>query len=106
MERSWVSAYALGALGEAERAKERMNRALLIDPDNLNMRYNFACALIIHLNEIDAALDMLGPVFDKFASGFLNHAKADPDFAVLHDHPRYRAMMAAAEARLAIEEAR
>ena len=28
------SAYALGALGEVERAKERMNRALLIDPDN------------------------------------------------------------------------
>ena len=55
------SAYALAALGEAERAKERMNRALLIDPDNRNMRYNFACVLIIHLNEIDAALDLLGP---------------------------------------------
>src|SRR5258705_9610415 len=41
------SAYALATLGEAERAKERMNRALLIDPDNWNMRYNFACALQI-----------------------------------------------------------
>ena len=57
------SAYALGALGEAERAKERMNRALLIDPDNWNMRYNFGCVLIIHLKEIDAALDMLAPAF-------------------------------------------
>ena len=95
------SAYALGALGEAERAKERMNRALLIDPDNLNMRYNFACVLIIHLNEIDAALDVLGPVFEKLATGFLNHAKVDPDFAVLRDNPRFKAMIAAAEARLA-----
>ena len=35
---------ALAALGERDRAMEWMERALLIDPDNLNMRYNFACA--------------------------------------------------------------
>jgi adenylate cyclase len=95
------SAYALAALGEGARAKERMNRALLIDPDNWNMRYNFACALLIHLQEPDAALDLLGPVLDNVAVGFLNHAKADPDFVVLHDNPRFQAMIAAAEARLA-----
>jgi len=95
------SAYALGALGEAERAKERMNRALLIDPDNWNMRYNFGCVLIIHLNEIDAALDMLAPAFGDLSISRLNHAKADPDFAVLRDNPRFKAMIAAAEARLA-----
>jgi adenylate cyclase len=95
------SAYALAALGDAERAKERMNRALLIDPDNLNMRYNFACVHIIHLNEIDAALDLLGPIFEKLAAGFLKHAKVDPDFAVLRDNPRFKAMVATAEARLA-----
>ena len=95
------SAYALAALGEVERAKERMNRALLIDPDNLNMRYNFACVLLIHLNDIDAALDLLGPVLEKVAIGGLNHAKVDPDFVVLHDNPRFKAMIAAAEARVA-----
>ena len=95
------SAYAVAALGEVERAKERMNRALLIDPDNLTMRYNFACALIINLNEIDAALDLLGPFFETAATGFLNHAKADPDFAGLRDNSRFKAMIAAAEARLA-----
>ena len=36
---------ALAILGEAERAKEWINRALLIDPDNMHMRYNFACGL-------------------------------------------------------------
>ena len=95
------SAYALGALGEVERAKERQNRALLIDPDNLNMRYNFACTLVLDLNEIDAALDLLGPFFETAATGFLNHAKADPDFAALRDNPRFKAMIAAAETRLA-----
>ena len=98
------SAYAHAALGEAERAKERMNRAMLVDPDNWNMRYNFSCVLIIHLKEIDAALDLLGPVFDKATIGIVNYAKGDPDFAVLRDHPRFQAMIAAAEARLGAEQ--
>ena len=54
------SAYALAALGEGERAKARMERALLIDPENFNMRYNFACALSVYLKDKEAALDMLG----------------------------------------------
>jgi len=97
------SAYALATLGEAERAKERMSRALLIDPDNFNMRYNFACALQLHLKETEAALDMLAPVLEKVAVGFLNQAKADPDFNTVRDNPRFKAMIAAAEARLATE---
>jgi adenylate cyclase len=65
------------------------------------MRYNFACALLVQLKETDAALDLLGPVFEKTALGLLNHAKADPDLTVLHDNSRFKALIAAAEARLA-----
>jgi adenylate cyclase len=98
------SAYALATLGEAERAKERMNRALLIDPDDWNMRYNFACVLLIHLDEPDAALDVLGPVLGSVAAGhYLNHLKVDPDFIRLGDNPRFKAMIAAAAARVASE---
>jgi len=95
------SANALGALGEAERAKARMNRALLIDPDNLDMRYNFACALNAYLNEKQAALDMLEPLFAAITAYLLGYLKSDPDFESLHDEPRYQAMVIAAEARLA-----
>jgi len=95
------SANALGALGEAERAKARMNRALLIDPDNLDMRYNFACALNAYLNDKQAALDMLEPLFAGITAYLLRYLRADPDFESLHDDPRYQAMVAAAEARLA-----
>ena len=95
------SAYALAALGQSDRAKQRMGRALLIDPDNLNMRYNFACALSVHLKETQAALDMLEPVLAKFARGFLHHAKVDPDLDPLREDPRFKAMVAAAEARIA-----
>ena len=94
-------ANALAALGEAERAKDWMNRALLIDPDNMNARYNFACVMTTHLKESDAALKLLGPVFETLAIGFLNHAKADPDLDPLRDDPRFKAMVAAAETRLA-----
>jgi len=94
-------AVALAALGEAERAKDWMNRALLIDPDNMNARYNFACQMAAHLKDSEAALKLLGPVFETLAIGFLNHAKADPDLDLLRDDPRFKAMIAAAEARLA-----
>jgi adenylate cyclase len=92
---------ALAALGEAERAIDWMNRALLIEPDNMNARYNFACVMATHLKKSDAALKLLGPVFETLAIGFLNHAKADPDLDPLRDDPRFKAMVAAAEARLA-----
>ncbi len=95
------SAYALSALGEGERAKARMSHALLIDPDNFNMRYNFACALSVHLKDKDAALEMLAPVFASITDAFLPFAIADPDLDLVRDDPRYKAMVAAAEARLA-----
>lgn len=95
------SAYALAALDEGERAKARMNRALLIDPDNFNMRYNFVCALSVHLKDREAALEMLGPVFEMITDTFLPYAKADPDLDLLRKDPRYLTMVAAAEARLA-----
>jgi adenylate cyclase len=95
------SAHALAALDEGERAKARMNRALLIDPDDWKMRYNFACTLCVYLHDKGAALEMLGPVFATFTESFLAYAKADPDLDTLHDDPRYQAMVAAAEARLA-----
>ena len=71
---------ALAALGETERAKDWMNRGLLIDPDNLTMRYNFACALATSLGDPEAALDMLGPVLERDHGGLLReHPGTDPD---------------------------
>jgi adenylate cyclase len=92
---------ALVLLGETERAKEWIRRALLIDPDNMNMRYNFACGLSTYARDTDGALALLGPLSTKMSVGLLNHAKADPDLDPLREDPRFKAMIAAAEARIA-----
>jgi adenylate cyclase len=100
------SGVALAALGQRERAKEWMDRALLIDPENLTMRYNFVCALANFLNDKDAALEMLRPIFEQIGAGLVNHAKVDPDFDCIREDPRFKAMVAAAEARVASDGGR
>ena len=91
---------ALAVLGQRERAKEWMERALLIDPDNLMMRYNFVCALTNYLGDKDAALEMLPPAFEQMGLGLIKHAKVDPDLDRIRDDPRFKEMLAAAERRL------
>jgi adenylate cyclase len=78
-----------------------MERALLIDPDNITMRYNFVCALANYLNDKDAALEMLRPILEGPGTTLINHAKVDPDLDGLRDDPRFKEMLAAAEQRVA-----
>ena len=89
-----IGVTALAALGERERAKDWMDRAVLIDPDNLLMRYNFACALASWLKDADAALDMLGQALGPDPGWLARDLAADPDFASLRDDPRFQAILA------------
>jgi len=88
----------LAQLGEAERAKAWAERAVLLDPGNQNMRYNFACAFA-QLNDADTTLDLLEPVLAQ--SRYLSYTKSDPDFDPIRHDPRFKTVIAAAEARLA-----
>ena len=93
---------ALAVLGEADRARDWARRALLIDPDNLQMRYNLACALSAHLGDVDGALDLLVPYFVKATvPDAVAYARIDPDLDPIRDDPRFKAMIVEAEARLA-----
>jgi adenylate cyclase len=93
--------HALGVLGERERAFEWMERALLLDPDNLNMRYNFACALARDLDDREGALRMLESSLSRL-QGSLGNAEHDPDFAGIRDDPRFQKILADAKKRLGI----
>jgi adenylate cyclase len=95
---------AYAVLGQGDRSKSLMSRALLIDPDNLNMRYNFVCSLARFLNDKEAALAMLEPAFEKMGSGLLYHLKVDPDLDPIRDDPRFKAMVLETEARVASED--
>ena len=99
-----IGAGGLAALGERERALEWIERAMLIDPDNLNMRYNFAGVLAAHLNDPDRALDMLQRALTRGSVTQIRVADCDPDFDGIREHPRFRKMMADAKKRLGIED--
>ncbi len=68
------------------------------------MRYNLACALIMELNDADAALDVLEPFFDEVKSPIhVKHLEADPDMESVRDHPRFKKMLAVAKQRMGIK---
>jgi adenylate cyclase len=99
-----VAAYSHAMFGEPERAREWIRRALLLDPDNLQMRYNLACTILRQLGDLDEALNTLAPFFEIVSSTtIMRHLEVDPDLDPLRDHPRFNEMLAAAKKRLGIE---
>ncbi len=96
-----AAAFSLAALGEAERAKGWARRAMLVDPENLMMRLNLACAFSRHLGDADAALDLLAPVVPRLSAAVLGQVKSDPDFDPIRADLRFVALVAEAEQRLA-----
>jgi adenylate cyclase len=92
--------YAL--IGEVEKTREWIDRALLIDPDNLNMRYNFACILAGHLRDKEEALKMLHGTLSRAGEYQVRIAETDPDFDAIRDDPRFEQMIDAAKKRLGI----
>src|SRR5215218_223566 len=92
--------YAL--LGEEERTREWIDRALLIDPDNLNMRYNFACVLAGHLGDKEGALRMLQSTLPLSRAYQVRIAEYDPDFDAIRDDPRFQQLLDTAKKRVGL----
>jgi adenylate cyclase len=90
---------ALVTLGETERAMEWAERALLLDPDNINLNYNPACAMV-KVGLVDRAFELLSGTFESAHPDGLRWLKIDTDLDPIRDDPRFKAMLATAEARL------
>jgi adenylate cyclase len=88
-------------LGDKEKTSEWINRALLVDPENLNMRYNFACVLSI-LRDADGALKMLQGVLPLVGANQVRVAETDPDLDNIRCDPRFDAVLSKAKMRLGL----
>jgi adenylate cyclase len=96
-----IMAFGVGALvvlGEIDRARDWARHAVLIDPDDGNLRYNLACAMA-RLGDVDLALKYLEAGFELGGAALIPWAKEDSDLDPLRDDPRFQAIMAAAESR-------
>jgi len=92
-------AVAFAMQNDRVRAKEWASRAILIDPDNISMRYNLACGLT-HLGEFEAVNEMLESYFEKVSITQLNHCVIDPDLDPMRGNARFQEMIDGALARL------
>ena len=91
---------ALVALHEVDRAKEWTARARLLDPDNTNLNFNLACNMVT-LGEFDTALELLAPIITRAQRQNLVWFESDTSLDPIRGDPRYQALVAEAEARLA-----
>ena len=93
-------AVSLAALGDGDRAKEWIKRALLMDPDNLTMRWNLVCGLTRYLNDNDAALELLSSFIDRLPPPLVKYLRLDTDLDPMRDDPRFEELVARVEARI------
>jgi adenylate cyclase len=101
-----ASAFAQGAqallvLNEVDRAREWIDRALLLDPDNLATRYNFACSVLNYTDDLELAFEHLDFVFTRSVGGIIRRADMDVDLDCVRDHPRFRQIYEMAMERIA-----
>jgi adenylate cyclase len=90
---AYLGASALVTLGENDRAREWLSRALAIDPHDIWTQYNAAC-IYSNLGDIERAFDVLERVLPhaghELKAGWIKH---DSDLDPLRNHPRYQKIL-------------
>jgi adenylate cyclase len=94
-----LGATALASLGEGDKAKRWMDRALAIDPDDTNIIYNAAC-MWAQLGETGRALDLLEGWASRVGRESMDWMQQDPDLDSLRDNPRYKKIMKLMETKI------
>jgi adenylate cyclase len=95
-------AEGLVSLREIERARETVRFGMLLDPDNIVMTFSFARAMA-RVPDFDAALDILEHAVKTITRQYLSMFMLDPNMTAFREQPRFKALMAVAEARFAAE---
>jgi adenylate cyclase len=87
-----LGAGALIEVGEPERAREWIARAMTIDPDDPVAQYNAACSYAL-LGDIDASLDLLERCLPNLGHEKVNWSKYDSDLEEVRSNPRYHQIL-------------
>ena len=95
-------AISLAIIRESERSREWAERALALEPQNYILRYNIACTYV-ELGDQARALDLIEDSLSHLGKDHIRHSQADPDIAVVRDHPRFARMIADAKDRLRVD---
>ena len=77
---------------------------MLLEPDNSNLIFNLACNMV-SLGAMDRAIELLAPVFARAQRQNLTWFASDTTLDPIREDPRYKALVAQAEGRLAKENA-
>ena len=93
-----LGAGVLARLGRRSEAIRWIERALWIDPDDVQAQYNAACAWAL-LNEPDRALDLLETWAKRGGVLAKNWLESDPDLDSIRTHRRYAELLETLAAR-------
>ena len=96
-----MGATGLGLLGEHDRFRDWADRALLIDPDNMIMAYNFAC-ILTRLGEFEEAIDLIEARLKNITPALFRGVLRDADIDPLRELPRFQKMIDDTAKRLGI----
>jgi adenylate cyclase len=95
-------ALSFAAVGDAERTQDWIERALLLDPENMYMRYNLAWTVLGFFGDKDQALELLEPALERAGRNLISLAAADRNLDGLRGDARFEAMLEAARDRLGL----
>ena len=96
-------ALSFAAVGDLERSREWIDRALLLDPDNMYMRYNLAWPVLAFFGDPERALELLEPALNQAGKTLISLASADRNLDPLRADPRFQQMLARAQERLGMK---
>ena len=101
-----TNACGCAILGDRQRFDERIELALLLDPDNALSRYNFACTSAAFLGDVELAINLLEPVLAReSAANIAKFAIRDPDLAEVRRNSRFQRILANATERFGMVQA-
>jgi adenylate cyclase len=94
------SALAFASQGDLDRARQWIDRALLLDSENQFMRFNLAMGQTVFFHDKEAALESIKHALAEGGPNVVTLIANDPNLDGLRDDPRFQDMLRCAKERV------